>query len=578
MGNVLAQPAKLQPDLLSEIPNVVLKDTLGGGRFMKTLLCVHDEGGLVVVKVTLKRSDTPSMEPFKQQLAFIRSSLAGVRCCHVWPYQAFVETGTSGILMRQHIAANLYERLSTRPFLTAIEKRWMLFQLLHGLAQCQARGVCHGDLKAENVLVTSWGWLFLTDFAPYKPTYLPADNPAEFSYYFDTGGRRRCYIAPERFYTTAGALGEARPGGSLQPEMDTFSLGCVIAELFLDGRTFMELSTLLSYTRREHDPGVTLAGIDPHVRSLVMHMIQLDPGARWTAARYLERFSPLLFPPYFDSHLHTFFDTLLPLGTDARVEATRAAYPALHAAIAAAPPTTAVAGAPTQALPATGHPPPVSAGARVATATRTRQSGGARLLAPVGPFARSLDPWRAVKVGGDAAASPAARPAASPAASPRCQPPLQAPAGHTTTSHCGCVVNTKGMRVPVLSCAFRLELLCSLVRFRFLQHLFELLLGPLSQGSLCAVTGRTAVVPPHITDGQDHSTRAAAATPAQAATLQEDTTGSPNMQAPPNVANLRDPARTGAGGSGPAGTGNGNSLLDDVDALLADAAALSLRG
>lgn len=78
--------------------------------------------------------------------------------------------------------------------------------------------------------------------------------------------------------------------------------------------------------------------------------------------------------------------------------------------------------------------------------------------------------------------------------------------------------------------------------------------------------------------GQDHSTRAAAATPAQAATLQEDTTGSPNMQAPPNVANLRDPARTGAGGSGPAGTGNGNSLLDDVDALLADAAALSLRG
>ncbi|MEW5304986.1 MAG: hypothetical protein WDW36_007558 [Sanguina aurantia] len=513
MGNVLAQPAKLQPDLLSEIPNVVLKDTLGGGRFMKTLLCVHDEGGLVVVKVTLKRSDTPSMEPFKQQLAFIRSSLAGVRCCHVWPYQAFVETGTSGILMRQHIAANLYERLSTRPFLTAIEKRWMLFQLLHGLAQCQARGVCHGDLKAENVLVTSWGWLFLTDFAPYKPTYLPADNPAEFSYYFDTGGRRRCYIAPERFYTTAGALGEARPGGSLQPEMDTFSLGCVIAELFLDGRTFMELSTLLSYTRREHDPGVTLAGIDPHVRSLVMHMIQLDPGARWTAARYLERFSPLLFPPYFDSHLHTFFDTLLPLGTDARVEATRAAYPALHAAIAAAPPTTAVAGAPTQALPATGHPPPVSA-ARVWRQQHAPDSLVGRVCSHLsGPL---RVPWT---LGGPSRSvamplpaplqGPLPAPLQAPAASPRCKPPLATP------------------RPPT---------------------------------------------------GQDHSTRAAAATPAQAATLQEDTTGSPNMQAPPNVANLRDPARTGAGGSGPAGTGNGNSLLDDVDALLADAAALSLRG
>jgi phosphoinositide-3-kinase regulatory subunit 4 len=26
-------------------------------------------------------------------------------------------------------------------------------------------------------MVTSWNWLFLTDFASYKPTFLPADNP-----------------------------------------------------------------------------------------------------------------------------------------------------------------------------------------------------------------------------------------------------------------------------------------------------------------------------------------------------------------------------------------------------------------
>ena len=29
MGNVLAQPLKLQPEHLAELPNVVLKDTLG---------------------------------------------------------------------------------------------------------------------------------------------------------------------------------------------------------------------------------------------------------------------------------------------------------------------------------------------------------------------------------------------------------------------------------------------------------------------------------------------------------------------------------------------------------------------
>lgn len=65
------------------------------------------------------------------------------------------------------------------------------------LAQSHDRGVCHGDIKCENVQVTSWSWVYLADFASFKPTFLPADNPADFSFFFDTGGRRRCYIAPE---------------------------------------------------------------------------------------------------------------------------------------------------------------------------------------------------------------------------------------------------------------------------------------------------------------------------------------------------------------------------------------------
>lgn len=56
-------------------------------------------------------------------------------------------------------------------------QRWITFQLLHALSQAHAHGVCHGDIKCENVMVASWNWVFLTDFASYKPTYLPADNP-----------------------------------------------------------------------------------------------------------------------------------------------------------------------------------------------------------------------------------------------------------------------------------------------------------------------------------------------------------------------------------------------------------------
>lgn len=56
-------------------------------------------------------------------------------------------------------------------------QHWIAFQLLHALAQCHERGVCHGDIKCDNVLVTSWDWVYLADFASYKPVRLLADNP-----------------------------------------------------------------------------------------------------------------------------------------------------------------------------------------------------------------------------------------------------------------------------------------------------------------------------------------------------------------------------------------------------------------
>lgn len=103
--------------------------------------------------------------------------------------------------MRQYLYSSLYDRMSTRPFLEDIEKKWLAFQLLQAIRDAHAQRVYHGDIKTENCLVTSWNWLYLTDFSSsFKPTYLPEDNPADFSFYFDTSGRRTCYLAPERFW------------------------------------------------------------------------------------------------------------------------------------------------------------------------------------------------------------------------------------------------------------------------------------------------------------------------------------------------------------------------------------------
>ena len=193
---------------------------------------------------------------------------------------------------------------STRPFLEDIEKKWLAFQLLCAVRDSHARNVYHGDIKTENILVTSWNWLYLADFSSsFKKTYLPEDNPADFSYFFDTSGRRTCYIAPERF-SEAGSKGEDQ---DLTWAMDVFSVGCVIAEIFLEAPIFT-LSQLFKYRRSEFDPSlVYLDKIqDKEIKEMVKHMVQLDPESRYTAEEYLKFWRHKAFPDYFTSFLHQY--------------------------------------------------------------------------------------------------------------------------------------------------------------------------------------------------------------------------------------------------------------------------------
>lgn len=43
--------------------------------------------------------------------------------------------------MREYVKYSLYDRISTRPFLLPIEKKWIAFQILYALHQCHKVGV-----------------------------------------------------------------------------------------------------------------------------------------------------------------------------------------------------------------------------------------------------------------------------------------------------------------------------------------------------------------------------------------------------------------------------------------------------
>uniref|UniRef100_A0A915M8I6 Uncharacterized protein n=1 Tax=Meloidogyne javanica TaxID=6303 RepID=A0A915M8I6_MELJA len=98
MGNV--QTSSIANQLLpfesyiSDVPKLKFVESLGSTRFMKVAR-VETAKGPVVVKLTAR----------------------------------------SAILCRPFSKFTLYDRLSTRPFLSTIEKRWIAFQLLKAFAQ-----------------------------------------------------------------------------------------------------------------------------------------------------------------------------------------------------------------------------------------------------------------------------------------------------------------------------------------------------------------------------------------------------------------------------------------------------------
>uniref|UniRef100_A0A8C8DWE3 non-specific serine/threonine protein kinase n=1 Tax=Oryzias sinensis TaxID=183150 RepID=A0A8C8DWE3_9TELE len=322
MGNQLAGIAPSQilsvDSYFSDIHDHEYDKSLGSTRFFKVARAKHREG-LVVVKVFAIQDPSLPLTSYKQEVEELKIRLHSCQNC--LPFQKANLTEKAAILFRQYVRDNLYDRISTRPFLNNVEKRWLAFQILSAVDQAHKAGVRHGDIKTENVMVTSWNWVLLSDFASFKPTFLPEDNPADFNYFFDTSRRRTCYIAPERFVDGSMFATESdqntplvdltnnnqRSRGELRQAMDIFSAGCVIAELFTEGVPLFDLSQLLAYRKGLFQTEQVLQKIeDLSIRELVAQMVQREPEKRLTAEEYLKQQRGGAFPDIFYTFLQPY--------------------------------------------------------------------------------------------------------------------------------------------------------------------------------------------------------------------------------------------------------------------------------
>jgi phosphoinositide-3-kinase regulatory subunit 4 len=211
-------------------------------------------------------------------------------------YSHVGENDQAILLSRQFFFTNLKDRYVTRPYLTPIEKKWIVLQLLNAVAQMHLLGLVHGDIKCENVMVTSWDWVILADMAPFKPAFLSRDSQEGFSFFFDASlseAEPGCYLAPERFDETRAEELAADAEDSfcfdsqeLCAAMDIFSSGCVILELYSEKTAFTR-SDMLAFSESTGQERLrALLEFVPDedgLRAMVGHMVQVDPMKRGTA-------------------------------------------------------------------------------------------------------------------------------------------------------------------------------------------------------------------------------------------------------------------------------------------------------
>ena len=342
MGNQLTMGVDINPSDILE--GLKTKAPLGNGkgRLLKSLHCSSEDGD-VVCKMYLKTegADDLMLDNYARVLkrceddlrdhARSRNGRQGNVCFYTL-YRNIPCTKAemkAAFVVRTYFRHSLQDRLMTRPFLTRENKMWLSYQLLRAVQETHAAHVPHGDLKVSNVMVTSLGWLYITDLAPFKPSHI---TPADFSYFFDTAENRHCNLAPERFLSDEeGHLLTEKLTEPVTEKMDVFGVGCAVAQLFLGGAVLFKLDQLLAYKNGNYDPEARLREKieDPPVVNLVLALIERDISKRPTATKALEMFTSSVFPKFFKTLHEDVIGPLVSLSPDKRASSLSPRIPEL---------------------------------------------------------------------------------------------------------------------------------------------------------------------------------------------------------------------------------------------------------
>lgn len=196
-----------------------------------------------------------------------------------------IEQGNELFLVMEYIdGVTLRERMEEGPI--TLEQFWTIaIQITEGLAVAHRRGIIHGDLKPENVMLTSAGSeVKLCDFGIAQRVDMEGSNPANEETRDQVQGKSivgtPSYLSPE-----------ALLGQPVEAPADIFSLGIVFYEILSERHPFRTGGVLATSNRILHETPASLN--DPEKKfpdslvQVVSRMLEKNPSARYPNADVL---------------------------------------------------------------------------------------------------------------------------------------------------------------------------------------------------------------------------------------------------------------------------------------------------
>ncbi|MGH3913868.1 MAG: protein kinase domain-containing protein [Pseudonocardiaceae bacterium] len=218
-----------------------------------------------VVSITYLSEEFLTDREFRTRFRAESARLAEVRDARVVRLRQYVEGGDGVAVLADHVNGSPLRALLLEEGAMSADAAVVVFRdTLRGLAASHARGVAHGDLKPEGVLLTRTGRVRLIDFGLFLRD---ARRMLAWSTPF--------YLAPEQWR-----------GGPATPAGDLYAATAVFFECLLGAPPFHADSSSVLGALHEHG-AAPLEAVPGLLRHLVALGLAKDPANRPSARRLL---------------------------------------------------------------------------------------------------------------------------------------------------------------------------------------------------------------------------------------------------------------------------------------------------